>query len=64
MSPVGTFETLRDVRVKSVVRNKADVPRLREFSDVPDDPSAWPQISTRPSGGVGIVAETGSLMDL
>jgi hypothetical protein len=39
-SAVGTFRTWRGVRVKSVVRTKADVARLRDVSDVPNDESA------------------------
>jgi hypothetical protein len=40
MSACGTFRTWRGVRVKSVVRTKADVARLRDVSDVPNDESA------------------------
>jgi hypothetical protein len=34
------FRTWRGVRSKPVVRNKADVTRLRDVRDVPDDLSA------------------------
>jgi hypothetical protein len=34
---IGTFRSSRDVRVKSALRNNADVTRLLDVSDVPDD---------------------------